>query len=150
MSRKKSHVRRNSKGSKSKGGTKHATQLAARDRRASLEPVAHLDPTVAPPEPDQAPADMAFTDEWAPTSAPRAEARDKVGLGKMDERQAQVCAEGAAARGGGPHTETPLKATKATKTMLLPAAATAGLRWPRRGVGGGAHTLISFGVSAGA
>ncbi|KAJ1631374.1 hypothetical protein T492DRAFT_869973 [Pavlovales sp. CCMP2436] len=29
---------------------------------------------------------------------------------------------GAAARGGGPHAETPLKATKAT-TMLLPAAA---------------------------
>ncbi|KAJ1625255.1 hypothetical protein T492DRAFT_880351 [Pavlovales sp. CCMP2436] len=29
----------------------------------------------------------------------------------------------AAARGGGPHTETPLKATKATTTMLLPAAA---------------------------
>ncbi|KAJ1635072.1 hypothetical protein T492DRAFT_864006, partial [Pavlovales sp. CCMP2436] len=30
------------------------------------------------------------------------------------------------------HTETPLKATKATKTMLLPAAATAGLRRPGR------------------
>ncbi|KAJ1627766.1 hypothetical protein T492DRAFT_1022301, partial [Pavlovales sp. CCMP2436] len=30
-------------------------------------------------------------------------------------------------------TETPLKATKATKTMLLPAAATTGLRRPRRG-----------------
>ncbi|KAJ1628887.1 hypothetical protein T492DRAFT_908023 [Pavlovales sp. CCMP2436] len=44
--------------------------------------------------------------------------------------------EGAAARGGGPHTETPLKATKATKTMLLPAAATAGLRRSRRGQGG--------------
>ncbi|KAJ1618976.1 hypothetical protein T492DRAFT_891171 [Pavlovales sp. CCMP2436] len=41
---------------------------------------------------------------------------------------AAVCALGAAARGGGPHTETPLKATKATKTILLPAAATAGLR----------------------
>ncbi|KAJ1637445.1 hypothetical protein T492DRAFT_834506 [Pavlovales sp. CCMP2436] len=75
MSRKKSHVGRNSKGSKSKRSTKHATQLAARDRRASLEPVAHLKPTVAPPEPDQAPADMAFTDECAPASAPRAEAR---------------------------------------------------------------------------
>ncbi|KAJ1618340.1 hypothetical protein T492DRAFT_1093321, partial [Pavlovales sp. CCMP2436] len=38
----------------------------------------------------------------------------------------------AAARSGGPHTDTPLKATKATKTMMLPAAATAGLRRPRR------------------
>ncbi|KAJ1624449.1 hypothetical protein T492DRAFT_1047331, partial [Pavlovales sp. CCMP2436] len=46
---------------------------------------------------------------------------------------ASRAAEGAAARGGGPHTETPLEATKATKTMLLPAAATAGLRRPRRG-----------------
>ncbi|KAJ1615904.1 hypothetical protein T492DRAFT_918750 [Pavlovales sp. CCMP2436] len=44
--------------------------------------------------------------------------------------------ERAAARGGGPHTETPLKATKATKTMLLPVAATAGLRQPRRSRGG--------------
>ncbi|KAJ1627923.1 hypothetical protein T492DRAFT_1120201 [Pavlovales sp. CCMP2436] len=60
MSRKKSH---------SKGGTKHATQLAACNRRASLEPVAQLEPTVAPPEPDQAPADMDVTN-----SAPRAEA----------------------------------------------------------------------------
>ncbi|KAJ1637029.1 hypothetical protein T492DRAFT_955708 [Pavlovales sp. CCMP2436] len=42
----------------------------------------------------------------------------------------------AAARGGGPHAETPLKATKATTTMLLPAAATAGPRRPRRGRGG--------------
>ncbi|KAJ1627995.1 hypothetical protein T492DRAFT_1021089 [Pavlovales sp. CCMP2436] len=52
--------------------------------------------------------------------------------------QVDVCsalAVGAAARGGGPHTETPLQATKAT-TMLLPAAATAGLRRPRRGRGG--------------
>ncbi|KAJ1623127.1 hypothetical protein T492DRAFT_912871 [Pavlovales sp. CCMP2436] len=46
-----------------------------------------------------------------------------------------AAAAGAAARGGGPHTETPLKATKATKMMLLPAAATAGLRRPRRGQG---------------
>ncbi|KAJ1626619.1 hypothetical protein T492DRAFT_878162 [Pavlovales sp. CCMP2436] len=36
---------------------------------------------------------------------------------------AAVCALGAAARGGGPHAETPLKATKATTTMLLPASA---------------------------
>ncbi|KAJ1631554.1 hypothetical protein T492DRAFT_1115134 [Pavlovales sp. CCMP2436] len=61
------------RGSKSKGGTKHATQLAARDRRASLEPVVHFEPIMAPPEPDEAPADMAFTDECAPASAPRAE-----------------------------------------------------------------------------
>ncbi|KAJ1629959.1 hypothetical protein T492DRAFT_1144848 [Pavlovales sp. CCMP2436] len=77
MSRKKSHVGHNSKESKIKGGTKSATQIVARDRRANLEPVAHLEPTrtVAPPEPDQALADMAFIDECAPASAPRAEAR---------------------------------------------------------------------------
>ncbi|KAJ1640448.1 hypothetical protein T492DRAFT_898385 [Pavlovales sp. CCMP2436] len=61
---------------------------------------------------------------------------------------------GAAARGGGPHTETPLKATKATKTMLLPAAATAGLRRPRRGRGGARHValvgaLVGLGLAAG-
>ncbi|KAJ1619424.1 hypothetical protein T492DRAFT_890388 [Pavlovales sp. CCMP2436] len=44
---------------------------------------------------------------------------------------------GAAARGGGPHAKKPLKATKAT-TMLLPAAATAGLWRPRPGRGGAA------------
>ncbi|KAJ1640847.1 hypothetical protein T492DRAFT_854427, partial [Pavlovales sp. CCMP2436] len=72
--------------------------------------------------------------------------------------RALLRAEGAAARGGGPHaetplkatkattmllpaaaavgpyTETPLKATKVTKTMLLPAAATTGLRRPRNPV----------------
>ncbi|KAJ1620969.1 hypothetical protein T492DRAFT_887808 [Pavlovales sp. CCMP2436] len=32
---------------------------------------------------------------------------------------------GAAARGGGPHAKTPLKAIKAKTTMLLPAAAAA-------------------------
>ncbi|KAJ1619534.1 hypothetical protein T492DRAFT_1084782 [Pavlovales sp. CCMP2436] len=53
---------------------------------------------------------------------------------QVDVRLALV--EGAAARGGGLHTETPLKATKATKTMLLPAGATAGLRRPRRGRSG--------------
>ncbi|KAJ1627101.1 hypothetical protein T492DRAFT_877340 [Pavlovales sp. CCMP2436] len=57
----------------------------------------------------------------------------------VDVRRA--LAEGAAARGGGPHTETPLKATKATKTMLLPAAATAGLRRPRRGRGGAGELI---------
>ncbi|KAJ1625971.1 hypothetical protein T492DRAFT_1035968 [Pavlovales sp. CCMP2436] len=36
---------------------------------------------------------------------------------------ASRAAMGAAARGGGPHAETPLKATKATTKMLLPAAA---------------------------
>ncbi|KAJ1632583.1 hypothetical protein T492DRAFT_987791 [Pavlovales sp. CCMP2436] len=36
---------------------------------------------------------------------------------------ASRAAEGAAARGGGPHAETPLKVTKATTTILLPAAA---------------------------
>ncbi|KAJ1621199.1 hypothetical protein T492DRAFT_887418 [Pavlovales sp. CCMP2436] len=43
--------------------------------------------------------------------------------------------KGAAARGGGPHAETPLKPTKAT-TMLLPAAAAmaaAAEARPRRG-----------------
>ncbi|KAJ1641466.1 hypothetical protein T492DRAFT_919806 [Pavlovales sp. CCMP2436] len=84
MAHKKSHVGRNSKRSKSKGGTKHATQLAARDRRASLEPVAHLEPIVAPPEPDQAPADIVFTDECAPASAPRSEA-DALALGPPSE-----------------------------------------------------------------
>ncbi|KAJ1636084.1 hypothetical protein T492DRAFT_962036 [Pavlovales sp. CCMP2436] len=49
---------------------------------------------------------------------------------------ASRAAVGAAARGGGSHAETPLKAAKATKTVLLPAAATAGLRRPRRGRGG--------------
>ncbi|KAJ1638630.1 hypothetical protein T492DRAFT_833551 [Pavlovales sp. CCMP2436] len=104
MSKKKGHLGRTTKrGQVSKAGTQQPSQLATRNRRASLEPVAHLKPTVAPPEPDQAPADMAFTDECAPASAPRAwmvppggggggscSARrtSKVGLGKMDERQA--------------------------------------------------------------
>ncbi|KAJ1617845.1 hypothetical protein T492DRAFT_917332 [Pavlovales sp. CCMP2436] len=48
---------------------------------------------------------------------------------------ASRAAMGAAVRGGGPHAETPLKATKATTTMLLPtAAAGAAAR------GGGPHT----------
>ncbi|KAJ1637829.1 hypothetical protein T492DRAFT_1124550 [Pavlovales sp. CCMP2436] len=76
MSKKKGHLGRTTKrGQVSKADTQQPSQLAARDRRASLEPVAQLEPTVAPPEPDQAPADMVFTDECAPASAPRAEAR---------------------------------------------------------------------------
>ncbi|KAJ1622909.1 hypothetical protein T492DRAFT_1059025 [Pavlovales sp. CCMP2436] len=53
---------------------------------------------------------------------------------QVDVRRA--LAEGAAARGGGPHAETPLKATKATKTILLPAAAANGQHRQRHMQGG--------------
>ncbi|KAJ1633747.1 hypothetical protein T492DRAFT_866207 [Pavlovales sp. CCMP2436] len=43
-----------------------------------------------------------------------------------------------ATRGGGPHAETPLKATKATTTMLLPAAAAVGCA-SRAAVGAASH-----------
>ncbi|KAJ1638430.1 hypothetical protein T492DRAFT_944561, partial [Pavlovales sp. CCMP2436] len=73
--------------------------------------------------------------------------RPPVSLGSSSRCSSRACGgrcrtRRRAARGD---AETPLKATKATKTMLLPAAATAGLRRPRRGVGAGAHTLTPFG-----
>ncbi|KAJ1631381.1 hypothetical protein T492DRAFT_995818 [Pavlovales sp. CCMP2436] len=101
---------------------------------------------------DAAQGYQGYEDDAAPCGrhgrAAAAKARPRRGVGagahtltpfgcKADPIGAPECkAEGAAARGGGPHTETPLKATKATKTMLLPAAATAGLLRPRRGRGG--------------
>ncbi|KAJ1641397.1 hypothetical protein T492DRAFT_853031 [Pavlovales sp. CCMP2436] len=84
MSRKKSYVGRNSEGSKSKGGTKHAKQLAARDRRTSLEPVAQLEPTSAPLEPDQPPADWISPTNAASALRAEADAPDLAPPSKLD------------------------------------------------------------------
>ncbi|KAJ1621031.1 hypothetical protein T492DRAFT_887725 [Pavlovales sp. CCMP2436] len=93
MSKKKGHLGRTTKrGQVSKAGTQQPSQLAARDRCASLEPVAQLEPTVAPPKPDHRPIWLSPTSARPPSHRRRRlmlGKKDKVGLGKKDERQAQ-------------------------------------------------------------